>query len=375
MALPSVLSTILRFLREWAWGRVLIVDREIWLHSRALSDQIRSRIDSTFENSGNAFPNSLGRGRAYRRALNWRNEFDQKLAIQLMGPGHFGNLVIQLANLIALTRLFPTSTAFFRADDDHVGQARSAPKPFSLDLIEQAGPTTMLPRRLIRSRHRQLAGISAIWQTSAMCGTRLFVEASDRDFEKLAFEIRSAFHVMIPSARIVEQVTDESCLTIHLRSGDVFSRNPHPKYGQPPWAFYRKVLEEAGNWSAVVVVAEDTLNPCFQKIESWCGERGIPFNATGQNFGDAFVTIGNAANLALSSGTFSEAVCALYPSKRQVFIFQAPMSPGLLSCQQNLTVIRDARGIYVDTVMNRRWTNSDAQNLLLRDYEGDLSFD
>ena len=53
-------------------------------------------------------------------------------------------------------------------------------------------------------------------------------------------------------------------LVIHVRSGDIFT-TPHPFFVQPPFSFYRKVIESR-DWRAVRVVAEDTMNPTIGRI-------------------------------------------------------------------------------------------------------------
>ena len=56
-------------------------------------------------------------------------------------------------------------------------------------------------------------------------------------------------------------------LCIHIRSGDIFSENLHTAYSQPPYDFYKMILElETFKGNPVVLIAEDKKNPVINKI-------------------------------------------------------------------------------------------------------------
>jgi len=51
-------------------------------------------------------------------------------------------------------------------------------------------------------------------------------------------------------------------VVIHMRSGDIFDKNPHEKYIMPPLSYYKNILN-ANVFHTVILVAQDTKNPCI----------------------------------------------------------------------------------------------------------------
>lgn len=54
-------------------------------------------------------------------------------------------------------------------------------------------------------------------------------------------------------------------LFIHIRSGDIFSTDIHPAYVQPPYSFYKYIIDN-NTFSQVVIVTADLQNPCTKKL-------------------------------------------------------------------------------------------------------------
>ena len=63
-------------------------------------------------------------------------------------------------------------------------------------------------------------------------------------------------------------------VVIHVRSGDIYFREGLGNWGQPPAAYYEKVIRE-GCWSRVFVVCEDQESPVLQPIRVLCETLGI----------------------------------------------------------------------------------------------------
>ena len=55
-------------------------------------------------------------------------------------------------------------------------------------------------------------------------------------------------------------IFDDDDLLIHIRSGDVFSSNPHSGWIQPPLIFYKNIIDNY-NWNKIYLVSEDKKNP------------------------------------------------------------------------------------------------------------------
>lgn len=53
-------------------------------------------------------------------------------------------------------------------------------------------------------------------------------------------------------------------LYIHIRSGDIFSNNPHNAYVQPPLIYYKKIIAD---YKKTNIVYEDNLNPCVNELQ------------------------------------------------------------------------------------------------------------
>ena len=58
---------------------------------------------------------------------------------------------------------------------------------------------------------------------------------------------------------------NENDLVIHVRSGDVFSSNPHPKYVPPPLSYYTKEIDKY-KYEKIHIICEDTINPVVNEL-------------------------------------------------------------------------------------------------------------
>ena len=82
--------------------------------------------------------------------------------------------------------------------------------------------------------------------------------------------MKSYFQTYIkPIIRInLKKKQSSNILHIHIRSGDIFSRNGgHSYYVQPPVQYYKKIIESR-NWENIVVVYEDDKNPCVNSLKN-----------------------------------------------------------------------------------------------------------
>ena len=112
-----------------------------------------------------------------------------------------------------------------------------------------------------------------------------------------------------------DKVFDEDVLVIHIRSGDIFDPSPHSEYIQPPLVFYRKVIDD-GNYRKIILVAEDTKNPCVNKLLELYNGR---ITYTPSSLTDDVKTILSAKHLVSSYGTFTSALITLSDNIKKVF--------------------------------------------------------
>lgn len=53
-------------------------------------------------------------------------------------------------------------------------------------------------------------------------------------------------------------------LFIHIRSGDIFEKNPHSYYVQPPLIYYKNIIQ---NYQKTNIIYEDDKNPCVNELK------------------------------------------------------------------------------------------------------------
>lgn len=153
----------------------------------------------------------------------------------------------------------------------------------------------------------------------------------------------------------------DDSLVIHVRSGDVFGRSPHPNYVQPPLWYYRQILREQ-NWKNIFLVSEDMNNPVIRQM---CDDfPGIVFMA--RSFSLDFAMLRHARNLVGSKSTFS--IAAFY-FNREVCRFWMPGFPGMKSSAfkrefPKIVKVVDCPG-YIPI---GQWRNTGQQRRMMLDY-------
>lgn len=58
---------------------------------------------------------------------------------------------------------------------------------------------------------------------------------------------------------------DAEDLVIHIRSGDIFDKDPHPGYIMPPLSYYVDIIR-ANTFKNIYLLAEDRKNPCINAL-------------------------------------------------------------------------------------------------------------
>ena len=121
---------------------------------------------------------------------------------------------------------------------------------------------------------------------------------------------------VLPAFRIVPRHVRDS-IVIHVRAGDVFIHTViHPYYGQPPFAFYKTVLQLPELAALqIFVVVEDYSNPVVALIEQ--EYKGRVQIITDLEQGVA--TILGSRHLVLARSTFSENLGKMAPSVQNLY--------------------------------------------------------
>lgn len=91
----------------------------------------------------------------------------------------------------------------------------------------------------------------------------------------------------------------ENELVIHIRSGDIFSSNPHPGYVPPPLSYYTKQINKF-EYTKIIIVSEDRKNPVVNKLLELYENSVYNKNSLEE---DIKIILG-ATNIVYSVGTF-----------------------------------------------------------------------
>lgn len=303
------------------------------------------------EHQNHQFPGASGA--LFRRALSFpkkRKTLEQTDCVLISGLGRFGNGVQQFIHAASFARALDASKILFfvnpttKIDADETGQEFS--------FIPIRGP--------FRNAHGNAP--QTIWRSD-------FFEAGIRSH---SFDADAASSTRTQLQQLYEDLIDHhvappETLTIHLRSGDVFGEKPHPGYGQPPLSFYKAVIE-AYDWKSVLIVSEDTSNPCLEAVMNLAAEQGLPCSLSGKSLPDATRAISRSTNLVASRGTFVPALLFLSDTPKLVFTFNGEIDKIPGGETHTYVDVNDVSGYFSERVLTSNWTNSAEQRALMLEY-------
>lgn len=313
----------------------------IYIRSSRRTDEIDGRVRSVLP--------GMSAGAAFVRLGSVRTT--GPTAVLIEGMGRFGNSIAQVVNALEIARNLESKSVLFHRFD--------AIRNSVVDL----GHEILLRKLRLAPSHRRHTPLT-IWRTSAITSHILFCNPCNEWFEQARSALRAAASM---GAFQSPATTENLTLTIHVRGGDVFSDDPEELYGQPPWAFYRRVLQ-LHNWRQVVLVTEDDKNPVVLRIIEWCVLKGIPLKRTGDSFRAAIEAISQGTHLVAGAGTFLGAIIYLSGGRRVLYQFEEAISPFICHQLVSLHTVRDEAGEYVDSVMRGNWKNTASQRELMLSY-------
>jgi len=316
----------------------------VYIRSDKLSKKVQQEL-------GHELP-FAPRGQAFVR---WGRRFSHgtDIALLITGVGRLGNSILQTLNTRTLAGVLDTKETYYHRFDAVENKCLFLGDGITLRKLSILNPGASGRPRLI-------------WRTYALHSDTPLHNPQNVEFGAVKKTLRD---LLIPSHALLEK-TPRDCLTIYLRSGDVFSHKPEPHYAQPPWAFYEKVLEFKP-WSRVEIVAEDRGNPTYEPILGWCSERDIPVDVLGANLEDAVHAVVRSTHLISARGTFIPSLLFLTDDTKEVFQFHDEKSPLMGGANLSLWRVTDKDGGYVASVMARNWANTEAQRTLMLDYPAD----
>ena len=323
------------FLRS---DRFVISQGSIFVRSQAETKRISSLLSERWPQAG--------RGTAYIRLF----EFGQtrEISVLISGIGRFGNSIVQVNNAVAIALALQANCVLF----------------FRYDAIQNV--SVVLPASILMGPIRPLSSRpqnpQLICKTDGIFPEGILFDPCSTISQGVSSRLREALGIDLAPTRNLD-----NALTIHLRSGDVFSENPHSAYGQPPWAFYLRILKSR-KWEEVVLVSEDTKNPNWTAIRDWCKLNSMTIRLAGGEFQQALKALLQARNLVLSRGTFASSAALLAPGKKRLYFFGT--NPDSLICASSHEVFRvsDQSGEYTASVLSKNWKNTEAQLNLMKTF-------
>lgn len=274
-------------------------------------------------------------------------------AILISGVGRFGNAVTQVNNASSLATFLGSPFIFY----------------FRFDAIRnvtiQLTDSLKLARIDVSAPERPP---DSVWKTDAIYSSGLVFDPCAPITQEISRSLSKAMGI-----GPLRPESSGKVLTIHLRSGDIFGPNPHRDYGQPPWAFYSRILS-AQSWTEVVLVSEDRANPNWRLITQWCQRHDVVLTQAGSQLISAVNSLISAEYLVLSRGTFAPAALLLGSQSKTLYYFGNKPEPLICTAAHELWQVLDRRGKYNSTVLSGNWVNSEKQRQLMVGYpESDVS--
>jgi len=115
----------------------------------------------------------------------------------------------------------------------------------------------------------------------------------------------------------LKEKQNSNVLHIHIRSGDIFSRNGgHSYYVQPPLQYYKNIIKSQ-DWENIIIVYEDDKNPCVNvlkslKLDDMQFQSSLLVNDIEQ--------LCSSSNLAIGFGTFGYLIYLMNDNLQNIYI-------------------------------------------------------
>ncbi len=113
-------------------------------------------------------------------------------------------------------------------------------------------------------------------------------------------------------------------MVVHFRAGDVFEGNGGAVgYGQPPLAWYRECVRAHRKRHpdvSVLVICENTNNPCVLPFIEWCGQEGIQVVMQSSSLYEDYAALMRARVIVDSRGTFLKPVYLMNRHLRMIYV-------------------------------------------------------
>jgi hypothetical protein len=153
-------------------------------------------------------------------------------------------------------------------------------------------------------------------------------------------------------------------LVIHIRGEDAFGPNAHKSFAQPPFSFYRQVLDDHP-LSEATIVSADRINPVLPLLEKELTKRNIPLFFQSGTIDEDIATLSSAKVVVAGRGTFIPAIVGMSDLVATVYTF---VDSHLLRDDITVRVVTDVAGDYVEKTCRDNWTDSPEQRQMMLRY-------
>ena len=253
-------------------------------------------------------------------------------SIQIKWYGRLGNNIIQVSNAVYLAELMNVSTIYVDPGFCRINN--------NVEIKEKN--ITIIPTKNIPSN------------THLMDYNIFQFDIDNHNPDDRVLTFASEVLKGIPHVN-----TSDDELYIHIRSGDIFSHNPCPYYGQPPLCFYESIIKKWG-FKKIFILTDSAGNPVIEPLRVKYGAKMMMI--------DLETTIGyilSARNLVVSFGTFVPALLRLIPDDPSKRIFRYSNRFWYCTDIWKKMVYLEPSKNYVDKILSVNWANTKEQREMM----------
>jgi hypothetical protein len=122
---------------------------------------------------------------------------------------------------------------------------------------------------------------------------------------------------ILPNFKYNNKPLEDTTLVIHIRSGDIMKEGCHGFYVQPPFSFYKKVIDE-NNFKKIIIVTEpDKKNPAIELLLNSYSNVSIESTIL---YDDVSIILSAQNLICNSQGTFGHMLALLSPNLKNIYI-------------------------------------------------------
>ena len=286
--------------------------------------------------------------------------------------GRFSNFIIQLANAISIASEYGIKEIYIHKSEV-LSQVFAASKSIFLHQLRIRLHFTSPPPGLV---------LDSLFFHVRRQNAPVFSEYS----VKQLIEYVKPFTLYAPSLCPAVQAHDDldsKTLTIHIRSGDIFSATDvHGDYGQPPLSYYILAINDFSP-EYVVLVYENERNPIIEPLQQFLRSMNIGFRVQSSSLSEDVKILSSCTSLVVSRGTFALGPMSFSQSLKKIYCFSASLETDpyfTLHLSKNfhnhdstnaspaILEILDKSSNYFLSVCSSNWTNSETQRHLMVNY-------